>query len=287
MIRPGTSMTWSDFCVTNPFFWQSLSTGKERDAESGNDYFGARYYASSMGRFMSPDWSAKVEPVPYSKMDDPQSLNLYEYVYNNPMTGVDPDGHLSCKDAPALCAAITDAVNRGMEAGHALVAGAEAYAKGDFGPLPPKSLTEHKPPKAPGTPKWHWSQKKGSMDLKVDRIQVQHAGTGYSGRGTGVNIPSVDDHGDPYAPNWGPTPLGEYQIGPAYSNRKTGPISMDLTPDDPNSVYGRGPFLIHGAEKGERIGIDPPVSSEGCQVLPPNARLTVAGSGVTDEEVDQ
>ena len=39
-------------------------TGKERDSESGNDYFGARYYASSMGRFMSPDWSAKEEPVP-------------------------------------------------------------------------------------------------------------------------------------------------------------------------------------------------------------------------------
>ena len=30
-------------------------TGKERDSESGNDYFGARYYGSSMGRFMSPD----------------------------------------------------------------------------------------------------------------------------------------------------------------------------------------------------------------------------------------
>jgi RHS repeat-associated protein len=30
-------------------------TGKERDTESGNDYFGARYYASSMGRFMSPE----------------------------------------------------------------------------------------------------------------------------------------------------------------------------------------------------------------------------------------
>jgi RHS repeat-associated protein len=33
----------------------SISTGKERDAESGNDYFGARYYAGSMGRFLSPD----------------------------------------------------------------------------------------------------------------------------------------------------------------------------------------------------------------------------------------
>jgi RHS repeat-associated protein len=68
-------------------------TGKERDTESGNDYFGARYYASSMGRFMSPDWSAKVEPVPYSKLDDPQTLNLYAYVTNNPLTRRDLDGH--------------------------------------------------------------------------------------------------------------------------------------------------------------------------------------------------
>jgi RHS repeat-associated protein len=68
-------------------------TEKERDTESGNDYFGARYYSSSMGRFMSPDWSAKVTPVPYAKLDNPQSLNLYAYVLNNPLTHVDPDGH--------------------------------------------------------------------------------------------------------------------------------------------------------------------------------------------------
>jgi RHS repeat-associated protein len=72
---------------------RSRYTGKERDAESGNDYFGARYYASSMGRFMSPDWSAKQEPVPYAKLDNPQSLNLYAYVLNNPLDKTDPDGH--------------------------------------------------------------------------------------------------------------------------------------------------------------------------------------------------
>jgi RHS repeat-associated protein len=73
-------------------------TGKERDTESGNDYFGARYYGSSMGRFMSPDWSAKEEgdePVPYAKLDNPQSLNLYTYGLNNPLTETDPDGHMS------------------------------------------------------------------------------------------------------------------------------------------------------------------------------------------------
>ena len=69
------------------------STGKERDTESGNDYFMARYYSSAMGRFMSPDWAAQEEPVPYAELDDPQSLNLYAYVRNNPLTRVDEDGH--------------------------------------------------------------------------------------------------------------------------------------------------------------------------------------------------
>jgi RHS repeat-associated protein len=72
---------------------EHLFTGKERDTESGNDYFGARYYSSAMGRFMSPDWSAKEEPVPYAKLDDPQTLNLYDYLRNNPLGGVDADGH--------------------------------------------------------------------------------------------------------------------------------------------------------------------------------------------------
>ena len=71
-------------------------TGKERDTESGLDYFGARYMASSMGRFMSPDWSVKAEPVPYAKLDNPQTLNLYAYVGNNPLSRFDPDGH--CAD---------------------------------------------------------------------------------------------------------------------------------------------------------------------------------------------
>jgi RHS repeat-associated protein len=87
------SMMLSAAHTSEACFRPSRFTGKERDAESGNDYFGARYYASSMGRFLSPDWSAKVEPVPYAKLGDPQSLNLYAYVLNNPLVRFDPDGH--------------------------------------------------------------------------------------------------------------------------------------------------------------------------------------------------
>ena len=48
-----------------------MFTGKERDSETGLDYFGARYYGSNMGRFMSPDWSASAEPVPYANLAKP------------------------------------------------------------------------------------------------------------------------------------------------------------------------------------------------------------------------
>ena len=63
-------------------------TGKERDTESGNDYFEARYYASSMGRFMSPD------PVfgTIERVADPQQWNMYAYARNNPLTNTDPTG---------------------------------------------------------------------------------------------------------------------------------------------------------------------------------------------------
>lgn len=68
-------------------------TGKERDGESGLDYLGARYYASMLGRFMTPDWAAKAVAVPYANYGNPQSLNLYSYVTNNPTTLSDADGH--------------------------------------------------------------------------------------------------------------------------------------------------------------------------------------------------
>jgi RHS repeat-associated protein len=63
-------------------------TGKERDAESGNDYFGARYYASTMGRFLSPDPLY----IEMHRLADPQQLNLYMYSRNNPLTVTDPTG---------------------------------------------------------------------------------------------------------------------------------------------------------------------------------------------------
>jgi RHS repeat-associated protein len=68
-------------------------TGKERDSETQLDYFGARYYSNGLGRFITPDWAAKPEPVPYADRTDPQTLNQYSYVRNIPTVKVDADGH--------------------------------------------------------------------------------------------------------------------------------------------------------------------------------------------------
>ncbi len=70
-------------------------TGKERDAESGLDNFGARYDASGLGRFMTPD------PLMASgHARNPQTWNRYAYALNNPVRFVDPDG----MEVPDSCA---------------------------------------------------------------------------------------------------------------------------------------------------------------------------------------
>ncbi len=73
-------------------------TGKERDAESGLDNFGARYNSSQYARFMTPD------PMG-GKLADPQTLNKYPYVRNNPLTLTDPTGlyTIGCNNGVTDC----------------------------------------------------------------------------------------------------------------------------------------------------------------------------------------
>lgn len=91
-IRYRTTLNGSqaETCTSNPF-GDSLScagtdpsnkhfTGQLRDEDTGLDYFGARYYASVQGRFLTPDGSATPEAVPYGHFETPQSMNLYAFV---------------------------------------------------------------------------------------------------------------------------------------------------------------------------------------------------------------
>jgi RHS repeat-associated protein len=86
-------------------------TGKERDAATGLDNFGARYNSSSFGRFMSAD-PLYIEA---HRLPDPQRLNLYAYARNNPVNLTDPTGldvALKC-DTQANCKkAVQDFNNR-------------------------------------------------------------------------------------------------------------------------------------------------------------------------------
>jgi RHS repeat-associated protein len=63
-------------------------TGKERDAETGLDYFGARYMRAQSGRFLAIDPVFSFDAA----LSNPQLWNRYAYVANNPFRFVDPDG---------------------------------------------------------------------------------------------------------------------------------------------------------------------------------------------------
>jgi hypothetical protein len=61
-----------------------------------------------MGRFLSPDFNESdddPEPVPYARLENPQNLNLYSYVKNNPLSRVDANGHVQ------LCGPDTSGTN--------------------------------------------------------------------------------------------------------------------------------------------------------------------------------
>jgi RHS repeat-associated protein len=110
------SLPFGDFlnCFTDPNAPDTADdatplhfTGKERDTESGNDYFEARYFGSSMGRFLSPD------PMNMSAIfnyDDPQSWNGYSYARNNPLRFTDPHGetYQVCDSHGQNCSTLDD-----------------------------------------------------------------------------------------------------------------------------------------------------------------------------------
>jgi RHS repeat-associated protein len=84
---------------------RSRCKGKERDTETGNDDFGARYYSNRFGRWLSADWSSVPAPVPYANLTNPQTLNLYSMVADDPESFADLDGH-RCAGGESNCTSV-------------------------------------------------------------------------------------------------------------------------------------------------------------------------------------
>lgn len=85
----GGEKAYTSTCTQNNYKFE----GKERDTETQNDDFGARYYTWRFGRWLSADWSAVPVAVPYANLTNPQTLNLYSMVADDPESSADLDGH--------------------------------------------------------------------------------------------------------------------------------------------------------------------------------------------------
>jgi RHS repeat-associated protein len=120
-------------------------TGYERDDETGLDYAQARYYSSKQGRFTSPDEFtggpdelydfadvASENPMIYAELDEPQSLNKYQYCFNNPLSLVDPDGHKSWKDWARVVVEVATYVPGPIGTVASVVQAVDKLAQGDY-----------------------------------------------------------------------------------------------------------------------------------------------------------
>ncbi|MGA8762461.1 MAG: RHS repeat-associated core domain-containing protein, partial [Candidatus Sulfotelmatobacter sp.] len=84
----GGERSYTSTCAQNYKF-----EGKERDTETQKDDFGAREYSWRFGRWLSSDWSVVPAPVPYANLNNPQTLNLYGMVHDDPESFADLNGH--------------------------------------------------------------------------------------------------------------------------------------------------------------------------------------------------
>ena len=96
--------TYLDSFTSYPFPPANYTfTGQEEDDEVGFYNYNARLYDPVLGRFISPD-----SIVPDS--EDPQSLNHYSYVRNNPLKYIDPTGNFDLGDIGSFFTGLWDSV---------------------------------------------------------------------------------------------------------------------------------------------------------------------------------
>ena len=114
---------------------------------------------------------------------------------------------------------------------------------------------------------WEYSQSTGNITY-VDKSTGERTqiGSGYSGKGEGLNNPSLQN-----TPNVGPIPQGSYDIGNATTSK--GPLTIPLFPHTDTNTFGRDAFRIHGDNHQMNQS-----ASEGCIITSRDTRLQISES---------
>jgi RHS repeat-associated protein len=135
----------------NPPVDKRLFTGKERDQETGWDYFGARYLRADLGRFTT------IDPVQTWKENlvDPQRWNRYGYAKNGPLRYMDPTGLYTCSGSKGDCGQIDAYIRRLRDSLKGLDPKSDGHKKvtrtlNYFGPKDKKNGVVFEPTALPG-----------------------------------------------------------------------------------------------------------------------------------------
>jgi RHS repeat-associated protein len=239
----GGEKVYANTCPQNYKF-----EGKERDAESGNDDFGARYYSSVYGRWLSPDWSSIPAPVPYANLANPQTLNLYAMVADNPETFADLDGHaVNCADDPGVVGCdgkpkdTQQPPNSGNPENKTVQAGAAA-------PAIPALLQGLSGLSIPS-----WVPLLGGWSLL--------AGPPIAGMALAANLPPMPDQSnlmlDALTPTFQPAPPMAPPMASQNTNPYVGPVSTPVTVVDPkgNAIPVQPGQQIQGSKDGRWVQV--------------------------------
>jgi len=104
----------------NPY----LFAGEQRDVETGLDYLRARYYDSTLGRFISRD-------AYQGSLNDPMSQHKYQYAHANPVVNTDPSGYATFTQIAAASAFLTTLAGLSYTTGAAGAVLADGGSLGD------------------------------------------------------------------------------------------------------------------------------------------------------------
>lgn len=162
-------------------------TQKERDSETGLDYFGARYYSSAQGRFTSVDPSGKS-----IKRINPQTWNRYTYCLNSPLEYIDSNGKWPSETHDKILATAFTGLNQSQLA--SMQSGSRSV---DITGLNPKTLWEknaHQHAMTPGSKvrelgseaaarEWAKSEANAFINSKMENAKSAYAGTGRTEKG--------------------------------------------------------------------------------------------------------